>query len=59
MGTRQHPNQARYPGQWLYEVALGGAVYVVPFDREGETVGLRTIFRSRKAARGYQKGEEA
>jgi len=59
LGTRRHPNQARYPGQWLYEVALRGTVCVVPYDLEGETVVLRTIYPSRKATRGYQKGEGA
>ena len=46
--TVRHPDQRRYPGQRLYIVAINGYAYVVPFDRTGTVVTLRTVYPSRE-----------
>ncbi len=47
----EHPNKKKFPNQVLYEVDVDGYVYVVPVVREGRTLFLKTIYRSRKATR--------
>jgi hypothetical protein len=51
-----HPNQARYPGQEIALMDVEGYVYRVPFEREGTTWHLRTIYASRHATRDHRKG---
>lgn len=46
-----HPNKAKYPKQKIYVVDVGGYAYLVPFERQGETAILKTIFPSRKMTR--------
>ncbi len=48
-----HPNQARYPGQLLYEVDVDGYVYVIPVTVSGTTLVLKTIYPSRKATKRW------
>lgn len=40
----RHPNRRRYPGQRLFIIAINNYAYVVPFDRVGNVVTLRTAF---------------
>ena len=53
----EHENRDKYPNQWIYEVDVGGYVYVVPVVRDGDTLFLKTIFPSRKATKRHRKGE--
>ncbi len=46
--TVRNPDQRRYPGQRLYIVAINRYAYVVPFDRTGTLVTLRTVYPSRE-----------
>jgi hypothetical protein len=55
----EHPNAERYPNQLLYEANVDGYVHVVPVVNEGRILFLKTIYRSRKAARKRRKGEPA
>lgn len=48
-----HPNQARYPGQMIYVIAIEEYVYLVPFVESVEEVFLKTIIPSRKATKQY------
>ena len=48
-----HPNQARYPGQKVYVVAMEDYVYLVPFVESGQEVFLKTVIPSRKATKQY------
>ena len=48
-----HPNQARYPGQKIYVVAIEGYVYLVPFVESEREIFLKTIIPSRKATSHY------
>lgn len=52
----EHPDQDRYPDQLLYEVDVGGYVYIVPVVRTGRTLFLKTIYPSRRATRRLKGG---
>ena len=43
-----HPNQARYPGQKLLVVEIGGYAYCVPYEPRGEIWYLRTAYPNRR-----------
>jgi hypothetical protein len=50
----EHPNPKRYPNQWVFVVAVGTYVYLVPHVEEPDYVFLKTIIPSRKATREYE-----
>ena len=51
-----HPNQDRYPGQYIYVVAIQAYVHLVPFViQPNGTRFLKTIIPSRKATREYSR----
>ena len=52
----EHSNQAKYPGQLIYEVDVDGYVHVVPVTRKGSKLFLETIYPSRKATRRAKEG---
>ncbi len=54
LDTFDHPNQARYPGQQIYALAIEGYVYLVPFVESDDEIFLKTIIPSRKATKRYQ-----
>lgn len=50
------PNQDRYPGQYIYVVAIQAYVHLVPFViQPNGTRFLKTIIPSRKATREYSR----
>ncbi len=52
----EHPNQDRYPGQWIYVVEIDEIIYLVPFVTQTDgTRFLKTIIPSRKATRDYRR----
>lgn len=53
----EHSDQAKYPDQFLYEVDVGGYVYVVPVVRQGRNLFLKTVYPNRKATRKRTEGE--
>ena len=53
IATVRNPNQRRYLGQRLYLVAINGYAWVVPFDRTGTVVTLRTAYPSREYTEFY------
>lgn len=48
-----HPNQDKYPNQYLFVVRINSYVWLVPFVREGNRCFLKTAFPSRKANKNY------
>ena len=51
-----HPNQDRYPGQYIYVVAIQAYVHLVPFViQPNGTRFLKAIIPSRKATREYSR----
>ena len=53
-----HPNQECYPNQKLMFLRMEDYVYLVPYVREEDTVFLKTIIPSRKAAKKYLSKNE-
>jgi uncharacterized DUF497 family protein len=51
----EHPDQANYPGQWLYFVIVDDYIYIVPYIVEKEYIFLKTVIPSRKATKDYKK----
>lgn len=56
MATKEHPNKDRYPHQYIYEIEVGGYVYIVPFVVEGTIGFLKTIYPSRIATKRHRRG---
>lgn len=56
--TFDHPNQQRYPGQYVHAVEIEGYVYLVPFVETEDEVFLKTIIPSRKATKRYQSKDD-
>ena len=53
-----HTNQARYPGQQVAVIEINGYAYLVPYERSGGEVTLKTMIPSRKATQKYMGAEE-
>ena len=52
--TIEHPNQDRYPGQFIYLVEIDNYIHLVPFIMQPDgTRFLKTIIPSRKVTRDY------
>ena len=51
-----NPNQGKYPGQKIAVARINDYAYLVPYEQEGEEIGLKTIIPSRKATRKYLGG---
>ena len=49
----RHPNPEKYPGQFIFVIALDGYVYLVPYVEEPGYYFLKTVIPSRKATRDY------
>jgi len=49
----RHPNQKAHPGQQIYEVAVDGYVFEVPFYEHEKKHHLKTLYRSRKATKKH------
>lgn len=50
-----HPNPTKYPDQKIYVVEINSYAYLVPFEKRGDTVVLKTIYPSRKINRLYRE----
>lgn len=55
----RHPNQARYPDQVIYVIAMEDYVYLVPFIESEVEVFLKTVIPSRKATKQYKGDQNA
>ena len=54
MDVLDHPNQDRYPGQFIYLVEIDEYICLVPFVTQTDgTRFLKTIIPSRKATKEY------
>jgi hypothetical protein len=54
----EHPNQDKYPGQYIFEVDVSGYVYVVPVVINKNEIFLKTIYPSRKATKNKVRETE-
>lgn len=53
LDTVKHPNQKRYPNQFIYLTKIQGYVYMVRFVEETEYIFLKTIIPSRKLTKRF------
>ncbi|GAB5413397.1 MAG: hypothetical protein Cons2KO_10000 [Congregibacter sp.] len=51
-----HPNQASYPHQRMFVVAISDYVYLVPYVEDAEEIFLKTVIPSRKFTKLYLGG---
>lgn len=53
-----HPDQNKYPGQYVIVIEFNKYAYIVPFDvdEKGDYI-LRTVIPSRMATRKYLRGK--
>ncbi len=49
------PNQKKHPNQWIYEIAVEGYVFEVPFYKNKPCHTLKTLYPSRKATQKHLK----
>ncbi|MGB3572370.1 MAG: hypothetical protein WA783_00635 [Phormidesmis sp.] len=52
----EHPDQAKYPSQRIFIIAMNEYVYLVPFVEDDEVIFLKTIIPSRKMKKKYLGG---
>jgi uncharacterized DUF497 family protein len=52
-----HPNQEKYPDQYMFILNIDDYVYLVPYVENREEIFLKTIIPSRKATKIYLGGE--
>ena len=55
LDTIDHTNQKKYPGQRIFIVKIREYTCAIPFVEKGDVYFLKTIYRSRKAAKRYLK----
>jgi hypothetical protein len=49
----EHPNQEKYPNQFVYIFAIKNYVYLVPYVENDTEIFLKTIIPSRKLTKKY------
>ncbi len=50
----KHPNEKKYPNQYIYVVSLGGYIHYVPYVIDGDDIFLKNIIPSRKLHKKYK-----
>jgi len=53
LDVREHPNQVKYPGQYLIVVKIRDYAWVVPCKPEGDKIKLLTVYPSRKYTKKF------
>lgn len=53
----KHPNNQKYPNQFIFHVQFENYVYSVPFVEENNKIFLKTIYPDRVATKLYLGGE--
>ena len=56
--TYRHPNNEKYPNQFIFVVELSDYFYCVPFIKHDDIIFLKTIFPSRKATKTYRGNQD-
>ncbi len=49
----EHPNQEKYPNQFVFIIAMNDYVYLVPYVENDEEIFLKTVIPSRKLTKQY------
>lgn len=51
--TIKHPNQKKYPNQFIMIIEINNYAYIVPFTVDSNKIFLKTIYPSRDATKKY------
>ena len=49
-----HPNQEKYPQQFIFVVKINNYCYLIPYVQNKDTIFLKTIIPSRKMMKKYK-----
>ena len=50
----KHPNEEKYPNQYIYVITLNRYIHYVPYVFDGEDIFLKNIIPSRKLNKQYK-----
>ncbi|PIQ72048.1 toxin [Candidatus Roizmanbacteria bacterium CG02_land_8_20_14_3_00_36_15] len=53
-----HPNKKKYPKQRMFLVKINNYIYILPFIEETEFIFLKTVYKSRKYTKKYEKAKK-
>ena len=51
----KHPNEERYPNQYIYVIELDSYIHYIPYVFDGDDIFLKNIIPSRKLHKKYKK----
>ncbi|MEX0896190.1 MAG: toxin [Patescibacteria group bacterium] len=54
----KHPNSKKYPRQYLCYIKINNYAYIVPYQKNGNSITLITIIPSRKVTKKYLSKKE-
>ena len=58
LARRSHPDNKRYPNQYIFVVELNGYICYVPFVESDEEIFLKTIIPSRKLEKEFKGAKD-
>lgn len=50
----KHPNEEKYPNQYIYVISLNNYIYYIPYVYDGDDIFLKNIIPSRKLTKKYK-----
>ena len=50
----KHPNEEKYPNQYIYVILLNNYIYYIPYVYDGDDIFLKNIIPSRKLYKKYK-----
>jgi len=50
----KHPNESKYPNQYIYVISLKDYIHYVPYVKEDDYIFLKNIIPSRKLNKQYK-----
>lgn len=54
----KHPNEEKYPNQYIYVISLDGYIHYIPYVIDGDDIFLKNIIPSRKLNKLYGENNE-
>ena len=58
LDNTKHPNNKKYPNQFIYVIELDGYIHYIPYVIDGDDIFLKNIIPSRKLNKLYKKAEK-
>jgi len=54
LANYKHPNEQKYPNQYIFVVELNNYIHYVPYVKDGDDIFLKNIIPSRKLNKKYK-----